>query len=57
MYLPFAVVALFSFSKKIKDIVVAFRRNDVDQMKIHGLFLVLMMVAVAGVYLISTMYL
>jgi hypothetical protein len=50
MYLPFAIVALFSFSKKIKDVVLAFRRQDVAQLKMHSSFLFLMSVVVAVVY-------
>jgi hypothetical protein len=50
MYLPFAIVALFSFSKKIKDVVLAFRRQDAAQVKVHSLFLFLMVVVVAVVY-------
>ena len=53
MYLPFAIVALFSFSKKIKDVVLAFRRQDAAQVKVHSLFLFLMVVVVAVVYKFS----
>lgn len=54
MYLPFAFIALLSFSKKIRDLVRAYRRHDIDQIKVHGFFLSLMVVGLGLVYLSTT---
>ena len=53
MYLPFAFIALLSFSKKIRDLVRAYKLHDVDKIKVHSLFLFLMVV-VTGLVCLST---
>jgi hypothetical protein len=53
MYFPFAFIALLAFSKKIRDLVGAYKLHDVDKVKVHSLFLFLMVV-VTGLVCLST---
>jgi hypothetical protein len=53
LFLPFAFIALLSFSKKIRNLVWAYRLHDVDKVKVHSLFLFLMVV-VTGLVCLST---